>query len=221
MDLSEYAESLRRELTAITRFAGDDIARAAEMLSETLDSTVRLALLDVLSAAADEITASLDGATVDVRLTGTQPEFVVSMTRTQDDPSPEPADAADEAGNTRVTLRISDGMKTRVEAAALSAGLSVNAWLVRAISRALEYPPGGSGGLGGYRRPWRVRRPWRPGRPGRLRRPEEAPAVPAVTAGQVRRIEAVHRVRPELAAGSLPACHQHSGTDSQIRKAQR
>jgi len=53
MDLSEYAESLRRELNSITRFAGDDIVRAAEMLSESLDSTVRLALLDVLSAAAD------------------------------------------------------------------------------------------------------------------------------------------------------------------------
>ena len=56
MDLSQYAESLRRELTSITRFAGEDIARAADMLSETLDSSVRLALLDVLSAAADEIT---------------------------------------------------------------------------------------------------------------------------------------------------------------------
>jgi len=144
MDLSEYAESLRRELTSITRFASDDIAKAAEMLSETLDSTVRLALLDVLSAAADEITASLDGATVDVRLTGTEPEFVVNMTRAQDDdPVQDAGDAGDEAGNTRVTLRISDGMKARVEAAALSAGLSVNAWLVRAISRALENPAGG------------------------------------------------------------------------------
>jgi hypothetical protein len=146
MDLSEYAESLRRELTSITRFAGDDIARAAEMLSETLDSTVRLALLDVLSAAADEITASLDGATVDVRLTGSEPEFVVHMTREQDDAADTAADAAgaaEEAGTARVTLRISDGMKIRVEAAALAAGLSVNAWLVRAIGRALENPPGG------------------------------------------------------------------------------
>jgi hypothetical protein len=142
MDLSEYAESLRRELTAITRFASADVAQAAEMLSETLDSTVRLALLDVLSAAADEITASLDGATVDVRLTGTEPEFVVNMTRAQDDPAQDAGDATDDAGNTRVTLRISDGMKIRVEAAALSAGLSVNAWLVRAISRALGNPPG-------------------------------------------------------------------------------
>jgi hypothetical protein len=143
MDLSEYAESLRRELTSITRFASEDIAKAAEMLSETLDSTVRLALLDVLSAAADEITASLDGATVDVRLTGTEPEFVVNITRAQDDAAQDAGDAADEAGNARVTLRISDGLKARVEAAAQSAGLSVNAWLVRAIGRALDNPPGG------------------------------------------------------------------------------
>src|ERR1700756_1047665 len=116
MDLSEYADSLRRELTAITRFAGADIAKAAEMLSETLDSTVRLALLDVLSAAADEITASPDGATVEVRLTGTEPEFVVNILRVQDEVPQDAADPGEEAGNTRVTLRISDGMKARVEA---------------------------------------------------------------------------------------------------------
>jgi hypothetical protein len=144
MDLSEYAESLRRELTAITRFAGEDIARAAEMLSETLDSSVRLALLDVLSAAADEITASLEGATIDVRLTGIEPEFVVNMTRTAGESFADAGgDATDEAGSSRITLRLSDGLKTRVEAAAVSAGMSVNAWLVRAISRALDGSSGG------------------------------------------------------------------------------
>lgn len=143
MDLSEYAEALRRELTSITRFAGEDIARAAEMISETLDSSVRLALLDVLSAAADEITASLDGATIDVRLTGTQPEFVVNVTHGTEDAFQDGPDAADEAGTSRVTLRLSEGLKTRVEAAAASAGLSVNSWLVRAINRAFDTPPGG------------------------------------------------------------------------------
>ena len=92
MDLSEYAEALRRELTSITRFASEDISRAAEMLSETLDSSVRLALLDVLSAAADEITASLDGATIDVRLTGTEPQFVVNVAH---QPGDSPADSAE------------------------------------------------------------------------------------------------------------------------------
>lgn len=138
MDLSSYAESLRRELTAITRFAGDDIARAAEMLAETLDSSVRLALLDVLSAAADEITASIDGATIDVRLSGSEPEFVVNIDHGPDGPGDETADVPDEAGTARVTLRLSESMKARVEAAAATAGVSVNGWLVRAVSRALD-----------------------------------------------------------------------------------
>jgi HicB family len=156
MDLSEYAESLRRELTAITRFAGEDISRAAEMLSDTLDSSVRLALLDVLSRAADEITASLDGVTVDVRLTGTEPEFVVNMAHQPDGEPQEPAEG-EEAGTARVTLRLSEGLKSRVEAAALGAGISVNAWLVRAIGRALEPSPEGP----------KPRRPFNPaGRPG-------------------------------------------------------
>jgi len=143
MDLSEYAEALRRELTSITRFANEDISRAAEMLAETLDSSVRLALLDVLTAAADEITASLEGATIDVRLTGTQPEFVVNATHGPDDAFTDAGDAAEEAGTTRITLRLSDSLKAKVEAAAVATGLSVNAWLVRAVSRALEAPPGG------------------------------------------------------------------------------
>jgi hypothetical protein len=143
MDLSEYAESLRRELTSITKFAGEDIARAAEMISQTLDSSIRLALLDVLSAAADEITAGLDGAIIDVRLTGTQPEFVVTVTQGADDADAESTEPGDEAGSARVTLRLSENLKARVEAAAIAGGMSVNAWLVRAISRALESPPGG------------------------------------------------------------------------------
>ena len=158
MDLSEYAESLRRELTSITKFAGDDIARAAEMISETLDSSVRLALLDVLSAAAEEITASLDGATIDVRLTGSQPEFVVNVPHDSGEPGYERAgDAGDEAGSARVTLRLSESLKARVESAAVNAGVSVNAWLVRAISRSLDTPQGAG----------RPRSPFPPPPPGR------------------------------------------------------
>lgn len=139
MDLSQYAESLRRELTSITRFAGEDTARVAEMLAETLDSSVRLALLDVLSAAADEITASLDGATIEVRLSGTNPEFVVTTTHAAED-SLADANVLEEAGTARLTLRMSEALKTRVEAAATDSGMSVNAWLVRAISRASGAP---------------------------------------------------------------------------------
>lgn len=146
MDLNEYAESLRRELTAITRFAGEDITRAAEMLSESLDSSVRLALLDVLSAAADEITASLDGAVIDVRLSGTEPQFVVTITGDEHANGPSEAQAsgepAEEAGTARVTLRMPESLKSTVEARAAAEGLSVNTWLVRAVNGALNRRPG-------------------------------------------------------------------------------
>jgi hypothetical protein len=153
MDLNEYAESLRRELVAITRFAGEDVSRAAEMLAESLDSSVRLALLDVLSAAADEITSRLEGAVVEVRLTGMEPDFVVTISQDADEggafppfppvpPFHQPPDAADEAGQARITLRMPESVKSRVEAAASASGLSVNAWLVRAIVQALDSPPG-------------------------------------------------------------------------------
>jgi hypothetical protein len=142
MDLSEYAESLRRELLAITRFAGEDVTRAAEMLAESLDSSVRLALLDVLSAAAEEITAGLDGAVIDVRLSGLEPEFVVTLHQNAT-AEPAPADAGDDASQARITLRMPEGLKTRVESAAAGSGASVNTWLVRAVSRALDAPPGG------------------------------------------------------------------------------
>jgi hypothetical protein len=144
MDLSEYAESLRRELVGITRFANEDITRAAEMLAESLDSSVRLALLDVLSAAASEITSHLDGAIVDVRLTGMEPEFVVTVSGDAEDQTSAEVPDADDAGQTRLTLRMPESLKSRVEAAAAASGQSVNAWLVRAISRSLE----GSSGRG-------------------------------------------------------------------------
>src|SRR6266566_2181333 len=119
MDLTEYTEMLRRELGSVTRFGGEEFTRTAEMLADALDSSVRLTLLEILSAAAAEITTRLDGTVIDVRLSGSEPEFVVSTA---------PGEPADEPA--------------RADAEAAAAGLSVNAWLVRAISRALDPGPG-------------------------------------------------------------------------------
>jgi hypothetical protein len=142
MELSDYVEKLRGELTSITRFAGEDVARAAELLSETLESSVRLTLLDVLSAAAADITARLGDTAVEVRLADGEPTFVV-LTAPEDDRYTEPAQAAGadaEAGTARLTLRLPDPLKARIEAAAARDGTSVNTWLVRVAGRALDNP---------------------------------------------------------------------------------
>jgi HicB family len=147
MDLNEYTEMLRREVASVTRFGGEELARTAELLADALDSSVRLTLLEVLSAAAAEITTRLDDAVIDVRLSGGEPEFVVTTPLGEpagEPPEPAgqgPGDAADDM--TRITLRLSGPLKAKVDAAAAAVGLSVNAWLVRAVSRALDMPGGG------------------------------------------------------------------------------
>ena len=54
-----------------------------------------------------------------------------------DVPPPAPADG-DDAAMARINFRLSDHLKGRIEEAAGQAGLSVNAWLVRAAAAALE-----------------------------------------------------------------------------------
>jgi predicted HicB family RNase H-like nuclease len=142
MDLKDYSDALRGELAAITRFANEDVARAGQMLAEALDSSVQLALLDVLSAAAAEITSELDDIVVEVRLAGGEPTFNVSHTAPEPAAEPAPAEAADESGSARITFRLPDALKGRIEAAAAAQHLSVNTWLVRAASQALDSPSG-------------------------------------------------------------------------------
>ena len=149
MELSEYVESLRGELAAVTRVAGDEVARAGELLADALDSAVRLTLLDVLSGAAAEITAQMSAAAVEVRLggggMGGEATFVVFGTPGEPVPEapPPPAAADDEdSGTARVTLRLPDALKGRMEAAASREGVSVNAWLIRAVGRAVDNQAG-------------------------------------------------------------------------------
>ena len=117
MDMSEYVATLRRELATITRFAGDDVTRAAEMLTEAMESSVRLTLLEVLSAAAAEITTRLDDAVIEVRLSGSDADFVVTHDQRRAVPAAAPpapaAPPGDEAADdmARVTLRLSEPLK--------------------------------------------------------------------------------------------------------------
>ncbi len=135
MDLSRYVEALRADVTAAAAIGGPDVARAAELVGDAIDPALRMVLLDVLTDAANDLTAALDGPTVEVRLRGREPELVVSG------PAPEPAPAplpSDDEGTARLTLRLPETLKGRAEQAAASEGLSVNNWLVRAVVRALE-----------------------------------------------------------------------------------
>jgi len=148
MDLTPYVDSLLNELSRAAESGGPEAQAAAERLSAPLESALRLTFFDVLSAAAGEITSELAPGSVDLRLRGREPSFVVVL------PPPEPSDddaggssvglssrpvaEGDDSSMVRINLRLPEELKGRVEEAARQLGLSVNSWLVRAAAVALE-----------------------------------------------------------------------------------
>jgi hypothetical protein len=151
MELTPYIEALRRDLAAAAAAGSDEARRVADLLAGALEPAARLAIMDALSTVAAEVTDALDGSTVEVRLHGREPRVVVT-TVTPEPASPPPADDAE--GTARITLRLPESIKTRLEEAATREALSVNTWLVRVISRALDYAPNPRGGrrITGYAR---------------------------------------------------------------------
>jgi hypothetical protein len=165
MDLRMYVENIHRQLAVAAEAGGDDARALAERLMAPLDAALRLTLQDVLAAAAEEITCELAPGSVELRLRGRDPEFVVTPPPAElpgDEPSdaddrwatddrsaapageaaPGPADA-EEGAAARINLRLPDHLKVRIEQAARQDGFSVNTWLVRAAGAALERPDPG------------------------------------------------------------------------------
>jgi hypothetical protein len=146
MDITPYVESLRHDLAAAAEAGGPEAKTAAERLSLALDPAVRLALMDALSQAAAEITSELPNGSVDVRLRGREPEFVVDVPtmpmaaqapQAPQAPTPpeEPEDAEDGAV-ARITLRIPESLKYKAEELATKGGHSLNSWIVNVVRAA-------------------------------------------------------------------------------------
>lgn len=149
MHLDRYVDEITRQMAVAAAAGGPEAEALAERLVPPLRSAIRLALLDALSAAADELTLELAPGSVEVRLRGGEPSFVlegVAATPPASEPAPPPAQplgdtpaAEPDEGASRINLRMPDSLKARVEAAALREGRSVNAWLVRAATAALDH----------------------------------------------------------------------------------
>ncbi|TQS44655.1 toxin-antitoxin system HicB family antitoxin [Cryptosporangium phraense] len=142
MELAPYVAALRADLASAAQAGGDDARALADRLTAPLESATRLALLNALTAAMSEVTLDLAPGSVDVRLRGLDPEFVVTLPATPE-PAPTPAPTApapedSDAGTARINLRLPGHLKSRVDDAAARENLSVNAWLVRAVAAALD-----------------------------------------------------------------------------------
>ncbi len=136
MNLTIILESLQDDLQGAAELGDERAAQIARRLSETLGSSLRLKLFDVLAQAAVELSAKLPSGHIEVRLAGQEPELVFV-----DEPGGEAPVGGGEDFSARISLRLPESLKTAVEGAAAREGVSTNAWLVRAIARATESRP--------------------------------------------------------------------------------
>ena len=151
MDLATYVNDLGCEFATLAEAGGEEARALVERLTGSLESAIRMTLLDALSAAADEISRDLAPGSVELRLRGRDPSFVVTS------PPAEPLElAAEDAAATgdsapdsdlliaedgpaaRINVRLPEQLKAAVEEAAAKERRSVNAWLIRAAAAALQ-----------------------------------------------------------------------------------
>jgi predicted HicB family RNase H-like nuclease len=140
MEAARFVEALQQDLRELAQLGGDELVDAARRLEGAVRQSATLRLIDLLTQAALEVSQQLPDGHVDLRIAGQEPQLVYVEEQA---PEPEPPAAASAGADdepARITLRLPERLKTAIEAAAAAEGVSVNAWLVRALQRAVSGP---------------------------------------------------------------------------------
>jgi hypothetical protein len=130
MQLAPHVEALLSDVAEIAAVGDETTAEAARRLAVALRSAAGLRFMDALTEATLELSAQLPAGHVEVRLAGQDPSLVYVDEGATAEPAP-----AEEGLTARITLRLPEGLKAGIEASAAREGLSVNAWIVRALAR--------------------------------------------------------------------------------------
>jgi predicted HicB family RNase H-like nuclease len=135
MQLSPHIDALLADLMDIAAVGDEATAGAARRLSGALRSAAGLRYLDAITEASLELSAQLQSGHVEVRLAGQNPALVFVEDEAEAGPAP-----GDEGLTARITLRLPEGLKAAIETSASKEGLSVNAWIIRALTRSASTP---------------------------------------------------------------------------------
>ena len=133
--MDNHIDAIKRDLAGVVAALGDEsVVEQWRRLADALEPSLRLRVIDLLNEAALSLNGQLSSGHIEVRLAGRDPELVFV-----DEPvSPEEPPAPGDDLSARITLRLPEGLKASLEIASSREGVSTNAWIVRALSRALE-----------------------------------------------------------------------------------
>jgi hypothetical protein len=129
MKMSSAVESLLSDVMAVGELGDAQVSELAERIAAVLARSLPSRILDLLSEVAGELSRELPHGHVDIHLGGDD----VELAYLDDDPG---APESDVELSARISLRLSEQLKARVEESASRQGLSVNGWVLRALERA-------------------------------------------------------------------------------------
>lgn len=148
MDITNYVESVRAGIRNAAALGDDHTRQVAERLGVSVESVSRLALLQALADAAAEISVELAPGSVEMQMSGTEPVFVVALPPAEDaadvtvlqteggaSPGVEAGDPDDQQA--RVSLRLPQSVKEKVDEYADAEGISTNTWLLHRVLEGL------------------------------------------------------------------------------------
>jgi uncharacterized protein (DUF1778 family) len=144
MQLEPHLSQVQEQLRAAAALGDERTQQVADALATAALPAVRLAVLNALVGAADEVTAALldfpGSPIVTVRLDGDEVAVDVHATTSAAVEAEEPR-RDDGEPTARISLRLTEALKAEIDTAAEEEGVSVNTWLVRAASAALRPAP--------------------------------------------------------------------------------
>jgi hypothetical protein len=135
MNISAILDALRTDVETSAEGGDKKTTEAVIRMGRLLEATVRVQIMDAMSEAAAELSQELPTGRVEVRIAGG--DISLTFVRDQDEPTDVPVDE----DSARITLRLRESLKTQAESSASQEGISLNAWLVRAVKRALDERP--------------------------------------------------------------------------------
>jgi hypothetical protein len=131
--MSSVVDGLRGDVQAVGELGDETVAEVADRIATVLSRSVPGVVLDLLSQAGAELSSQLPDGTVEVRVSGDDVDL--SYVPRAEAPVAAPPSDADGDLSARITLRLGEGLKLRVEQAAAAESLSVNSFIVRTLDR--------------------------------------------------------------------------------------
>jgi hypothetical protein len=137
MKMSVVVDGLRSDVISVGELGDDTVAEVADRIAEVLGRSIPSRILDLLSEVAAELSAELPDGRVEIRVAGDDVDLAyvedAAAGTAGSDVEGDGDRDRDRDMSARITLRLSESLKTRVEEGAARQGISVNAFIVRTL----------------------------------------------------------------------------------------